>query len=138
MDSSALAKRYIAEPGSETVAARCQEAEEILLSVLCVPELISGLNRRKREKEISEPHYHELKRRLAADIDQATAIELTPPIIERAIHCMERTSLRALDAIHVASAMESACDLFITADRRQYDAATRLHIRAEEVTKLLH
>jgi predicted nucleic acid-binding protein len=44
-DSSAFAKRYIEESGSQNVDALCQEAGEVGLSVLCVPEIVSALNR---------------------------------------------------------------------------------------------
>ena len=44
-DSSAFAKRYVEEPGSQTVDSLCREATEVALSVLCVPEIISALMR---------------------------------------------------------------------------------------------
>jgi len=40
LDSSALAKRYVCEPGTEQVLSRCRDADEIVLSVLCVPALV--------------------------------------------------------------------------------------------------
>lgn len=134
LDSSALAKRYAAEPGTEQVLRLCREADEIILSVLCVPELISGLNRLRRDGRLSTPHYRKLKRALAADLEAATLVDLTPAVVDRAIGCLERTPLRALGAIHLASALESVCDLFVTADRRQAEAAARLNLKAETVT----
>ena len=44
-DSSAFAKRYIDEPGSDSVEAICQNATELALSVICMPEIISAMNR---------------------------------------------------------------------------------------------
>ena len=133
LDSSALAKRYVAEAGTEQVLRLCQEADEIILSTLCVPELISGLNRLKRDGKLSPSRYRALKRDLAADVDGATMVDLTPPIIDRAIACLERTPLRALDAIHLASALESMCDLFLTADHRQGEAATHLNLKVAPI-----
>lgn len=133
LDSSALAKRYIFEPGTEQVLRRCREADEIVLSALCVPELISAFNRLRREGKLTAARYRRLKGDLAADLEQATIVDLTPSVVHRTIFCLEHAPLRALDAIHAASAAESLCDLFISADRRQCEAAARLKLRIENV-----
>lgn len=131
LDSSALAKRYVEEPGTERVLSLCRGADEIILSGLCVPELISGFNRLRREEKLSPARYRALKRDLAADVEEASIVELTPLIIDRAITCLERAPLRALDAVHLASAIESMCDLFLTADRKQGQAAAQFSLKAE-------
>lgn len=136
LDSSALAKRYVFEPGTEQVLRRCREADEIVLSVLCVPELVSAFNRLRREGALSASRYRRLKRDLAADLEQATIVDLTPSVVHRTVACLEHEPLRALDAIQVASALESLCDLFISADRRQCAAAARLKLRTENVGNL--
>lgn len=133
LDSSALAKRYLEELGSDQVARRCQEADEIVLSVLCVPELISGFNRLRREGAFSPARYRALKGDLAADVEEASVIDLTAAVIDRAIVCLERARLRALDAIQVACAIESGCDVFLTADRAQGEAARRLRVKTEMI-----
>ncbi|MEK7389101.1 MAG: type II toxin-antitoxin system VapC family toxin [Elusimicrobiota bacterium] len=135
LDSSSLAKRYIIEPGTDQVLGRCGQADEVVLSVLCVPEIISALNRLRRENKLSKPRYRRLKRDFAADLAQATIIDLTSSVMDRVVFCLERSSLRALDAIHVASAMEAGCDLFISADRRQCEAAAGLRLKVEIVGK---
>jgi len=131
LDSSALAKRYIEEPGTDRVVALCAEAEEILLSILCVPELISALNRRKREGKLSAQQYRSLKRELAADIAEANVMDINTEIIQETITCLEQVPVRTLDAIQIATAKQSLCDLFVTADRRQYDAAQLIKLEAE-------
>ncbi len=133
LDSSALAKRYVEEPGTDRGLNLCRGAEEIILSSLCVPELISGFNRLRREEKLSLNRYRALKRELAADVEEATIIDLTPLIIDRTIACLERAPLRALDAVHLASAIESMCDLFLTADRKQGQAAAQLRLKVEAV-----
>jgi len=50
-DSSAFAKRFIEEAGSQKIEELCQKASEVGLSVICFPEIISALNRRLRERE---------------------------------------------------------------------------------------
>ncbi len=41
-DSSAFAKRYVLEDGSETVDHLLQRASQLALSTILVPEIISG------------------------------------------------------------------------------------------------
>jgi len=134
LDSSALAKRYVAERGTDLFLERCGEADEIVLSVLCIPEVISGLNRIRRQKKISDREYAKMKRDLAADVAEAFMIDLTEGVVQEAIRCLERTSVRAMDAIHIASAIETVCDLFLSADTQQCRAARFVGVPVEEIS----
>ena len=95
------------------------------LSVLCVPEIISALNRRLREKRLSHQHYGTAKSRLSADIADAVIIEVTPEVVSRSILLLETNDLRTLDAIHVACALEWGAEQFVSADERQVKAARK-------------
>ena len=124
-DSSALAKRYIEEAGSQAVDDACQRTTALGLSVLCVPEIISALNRRVREKRLSRQDYFSAKSRLSADVADAVVIELTPEVVSRSILLLETNDLRTLDAIHVACALEWGAEEFVSADERQVKAARK-------------
>jgi len=132
-DSSALAKRYVAEPGTERVLEFCSLAREVILSVLCVPEIISAMNRLRREEKLSAQQYLTLKEELAADIRQATIVAVTQPVVARTIELLEKASLGTLDAIHVATALDSSCELFVSADRQQSAAARLAGLTVEEI-----
>ena len=67
-DSSAFAKRYIEEAGSQQVAEILQEASALGLSVICVPEVVSALNRRLREGFIDRENYEKAKVHLIEDV----------------------------------------------------------------------
>ena len=125
LDSSAFAKRYIEEAGSQTVDDICQEATELCLSVICIPELISALNRRAREKSLSRKNYHTIKNALSEDLQDITIINLTPEVITRTTRLLEDNALRAMDAIHVACALEWRAELFISSDKQQIIAARK-------------
>lgn len=45
VDSSALAKRYVLEDGSEMLGRLLRRASQLGLCIILVPEIISGLNR---------------------------------------------------------------------------------------------
>ncbi|TLY83330.1 MAG: type II toxin-antitoxin system VapC family toxin [Gammaproteobacteria bacterium] len=64
LDTSALAKRYIAEQGSDGVLRLCREAEQLAVSVICLPEMISTLNRLVQERRLSRAKYQVLKQTL--------------------------------------------------------------------------
>lgn len=134
-DSSAVVKRYIDEPGSQRVLFHSRQAAEVILSILCPLEVISALTRRWKEGAYNDLLYHKLKRSLAADIDQALIIPVDSAVVRRTVQCLEKTSLRTLDAIHVASAKVSNCDLFLTADKQQMKAASLFGLTSELVIK---
>jgi predicted nucleic acid-binding protein len=74
-DSSTFAKRYIAEPGSEQVDAILQNAAQLDLSALCVPEIVSALNRRVREGVLPQSRYEQAKAQLVADVGDAFVLQ---------------------------------------------------------------
>lgn len=133
LDTSALAKRYILEVNSDLVLTRCLEAEEILLSIVCIPEIISSLNRLKREGKLTGRQYNWLKEEFASDLPEATILDLTETVIQESIRCLENNAVRSMDAIHVASALASGSDLFLSADSRQCKAARQMRLRVEEI-----
>jgi len=132
LDSSAFAKRFVEEQGSETVEAVCAEANELGLSVLCVPEVISALNRRVRERVLTPAQYRHAKQRLLDDLRDADIIQLTPPVVGSAIQVLEASPVRAMDALHIACALEWGADLFGSADARQLAAARRAGLKTKQ------
>lgn len=123
LDSSALAKRYIRETGSEEVEKLCREAEDIAVSVVCFAEIISALCRLRRERGLREDHYEDIKKRLLAELEDLTLCEVAPQVIKRAVALLEAYSLRTLDALQLASAVEMKAETFVSADARQIKAA---------------
>jgi predicted nucleic acid-binding protein len=49
VDSSAFAKWYIEEPSGEQLEEALQKASELALCIILLPEILSALNRRRRE-----------------------------------------------------------------------------------------
>ena len=131
VDSSSFAKRYIQEVGSDELDDFLQQASELALCIILVPELISGLNRRLREGVLTEKDYREAKKLLLDDVRDATVLQLTPAVISRSVKILESNVLRAMDALHVACALEWKADLFVTSDARQLHAAINSGLRTE-------
>lgn len=132
-DSSAFAKRYVEEPGSQTVDSICQEATEVALSVLCVPEILSALNRRVREGILTSREYEEAKQYLSQDIRDVVIINLIPQVISTCTKILEASPVRAADALQIACALGWETELFVSADRRQISAAKKAGLRTKLV-----
>jgi predicted nucleic acid-binding protein len=133
VDSSAFAKRYVQEIASEELERFLEDASELAFSVVLVPEIISGLNRRLREHLLTIMDYRAVKKQLMDDISDATVLQITPSVISRSVKLLEKNALRALDSLHVACALEWKADLFITSDRRQFMVAKNSGLNAEYI-----
>ena len=132
-DSSAFVKRYVGEEGTEAVLSLCDRASEIGLSGIALPELISAFFRLHRERKISDPQYRQLKSSLLTDIEDAAVCDLTPQVLAHAMVSLETNVLRGMDALHIGSALTLKADVFVSADRRQCDAAARAGLNVQVV-----
>lgn len=133
LDSSAFAKRFVEEPGSGVVEEMCAGAAAFCVSVICVPEIVSGLNRRVREQIMTRSQYTRAKQRLSQDIRDAEIVHLSPAVIATSIRLLEQSPLRAMDALHIACAIECGAELFASSDRRQLQAADRAGLKTQHV-----
>ena len=132
-DSSAYAKRFIAENGSDEADEICAQSSHLGLTVICVPEVISALNRRIREKRLARSDYATVKMRLALESRDADIINITDEVLATVVRVLETTTSRTMDAIHIASAIEWKCDLFVTADANQCKAAQAMGLKARRI-----
>jgi uncharacterized protein len=129
LDSSALVKRYIDETDTAVVLGWCEQASELAIAVIAVPELVSAFCRIRCEGRLSGAQYKQIKSDLMADIADALICEITPQVVQRAIIALEDGPLRGMDALHVGAALTCAADVFISADARQCAAAERFGVR---------
>ena len=131
IDSSSLAKRYVQEVGSDKLDRLLGSASELAFCVILVPEIVSGLNRRLRERILTITDYRAVKKQLLDDVRDATVLQITPSVVSRSVKLLEGNVLRALDALHVACALEWQADLFVTSDKRQFNAAINTELHSE-------
>lgn len=129
-DTSALIKRYVKERGSETARALLRRFR-VLSSAIVTAELMSALGRRRAAGDLGRQALAAILSRLQDDRSSWRLVEVGPPVLSRAEELISTTSLRTLDAIHVASALvfRGGTGLrvpFVTADTRQRSAATGL------------
>jgi hypothetical protein len=134
LDTSAFAKRFIAEQGSDKVLALCRQAENLVVSVICLPELISTLSRLVREKKLTKIAYRKLKGEAMADLEDVDICQMTSDVLASVVSLLEEHPLRTMDALHVACALNYGPDTFVSADRRQLAAARKAGLKIIDVS----
>ena len=134
IDTSALAKRYLAEIGSDDFENfLAHEDEEYVVSPLVATELESVLQRLLREARIS-PEYAARAREFFA-VDLASALWSMRPfgasVFAHAAQLMRELPLplATLDALHRASALELRCKALASGDRSLLAAAASRGLR---------
>jgi uncharacterized protein len=132
-DTSAFVKRYVDESGTDRVVEICRQADELILSVICLPEVISTLNRLVREGKLSPKDYRRTRDLILKELEDAEICHLTPEVIARTLKCLESNPLRALDALHLGCALIVEPDLFVSSDQRQIEAAKKAGLNVMEV-----
>lgn len=90
LDTSALVKRYIEEPGSDVVVELLAEADGLVVSALCLPECVSAFRRLDREDLLAPGEYEGLKRHLIDDLGDAVVCHIVPQVLELTVECLER------------------------------------------------
>jgi len=132
-DSSAFAKRYVREEGTDIVLTWCDQATELCLSGIALAEIVSAFCRLLRDNRISPAQYRNLKAMLMTDISDAAICDLAPEVIRHSIVALENNVLRGMDAIHLGSALALNVDIFVSADARQCVAAAQARLRVIQV-----
>ncbi len=132
-DSSAFVKRYVEETGSQDVETLFMAATELAVSVVCIPEVVSALNRRVRERDLSRRQYETAKDNVFEDARDADIVNLTPEAIATCTTILEKSPVGAMDALHIACAVQWGAELFVSADQRQVSAARKAGLRTKLV-----
>ena len=134
LDTSAFAKRYVLEEGSDNIVSLCQQADSLIVSVICLPELISTFSRLVREKKLAKADYQKLKADVMTDLVDVDICQITPAILASVVSLLESHPLRAMDALQVACALAVAPDRFVSADYRQLAAARKAGLNIVDVS----
>jgi predicted nucleic acid-binding protein len=116
-DTSALLKRYLDEPGRKVVMDLLgSKAGVAVVSELTLPELSSAFRRAANGKRLSMEKARELLGRAREDLDLLSVAKLDSMVLARAVHLAMSQDLRALDAIHLATALEMDCSHMVSSD----------------------
>jgi predicted nucleic acid-binding protein len=103
-DTSALAKKYIKETGSDEVI-KIVAGEVAATSKLTYPEMISTMVRRNRAGDISGKELSELIGIFEDDYNYFALIDFSDEMLSLVKAVLKRHSLKAADGVHLASAL---------------------------------
>jgi uncharacterized protein len=104
LDTSALVKLYAEEMGSELVRQGVRASDLIATSFMSYAETRSALARKSRGREISRATFTKCKREFDRDWLRLHRLPVDEPLVRKAGELAEEHALRALDALHLATA----------------------------------
>ncbi len=126
LDASAVVKLFVPEADSDDLNEALVGAEDVILSDLALTETASALGRRAREGLLVLAESNRLYREAAKLAASCRRAELTPPVhrrAERLLLTSRENPLRALDALHIALALDADAATLVTYDPRLQAAA---------------
>ncbi|MBX3335904.1 MAG: type II toxin-antitoxin system VapC family toxin [Nitrospira sp.] len=129
-DTSVIVKRYVKEAGS-LATRRLLKRFQLLSSSIMPVEAMSAFSRRRASGDLTQRDFLAIRSRLRKDQAYWELVEVSETVLLEAEDLVEKTNVRTLDAIHLASAIvfqsESGLTIaFITGDAKQRDAARML------------
>ena len=136
MDTSALAKRYIDEAGSDWVRTTLRQlpSPSVIVVNLAIVEMTSALTRRRRDGLLTPLEYAHIQDAFRSDcLNEYRIVAAVDSILDEANRLLEQHLLRAYDAVHLATAVVANRRLlgerlapltFLSADDRLNDAAS--------------
>lgn len=142
-DTSAIAKRYVQETGSQWVQSTVDPKNKPILFVSRVTwvELLSALARLQREQKLTQTDVNQIEKAIRYDFDrQYRIVELSQSVIRDAGQLVLQHPLRAYDAIQLASASQvypltqqlpTLNFTFVSADNRLATIAQSLNWQVE-------
>lgn len=130
LDTSALIKLYLAEPGRIDVVEAVRSASKVTTSMIAYAEARSAFSRRHREAALTDEQHSNVVQ--AFDVNWRTfdRIPVLDDIAYSAGELAHQLGLRGFDALHVASAIWMQRNLpdlaFFTYDTRLLEAARQV------------
>ena len=104
-DTSALAKNYVLEDGSEHVSKVLLENSENATSKLTYAEILSALVRRTKIGDLSSQKMREVIGKFEDDWNRLLIVDFHNELLPIVRRVIEKHQLKAADSIHLASAI---------------------------------
>ncbi|MEB3780670.1 MAG: type II toxin-antitoxin system VapC family toxin [Desulfurococcales archaeon] len=140
LDTSALVKRYVKEPGSEVVDAIYTKAYRgitiITTSYWNIAEVVVVFDKYERRFGLSAPHLMEAllrESRTLAGLLRLKMIPVSPTLIHETAELVLKHHVYSADALQIASARHANCKHLVTADKRLANVAAAEDLEAVTV-----
>lgn len=130
LDTSALVKVYVREPGSDAMVELTEQAApgELIVSSLAEVEFAAALGSLERQRKLNAQARHALLEQFRQGASwRFTHQPVGEPVLRVAVDLCERHPLRAYDAVQLASCLAQAAKgvrpRFVCSDRQLLKAA---------------
>lgn len=125
LDSSAVLKPLLREDDWEAVRPILRRARTLVASTLVYAEVMAALAASHRARTLTTSALERSKRRVTEAWERVNEVEVVSPIARAAGVIAERHSLRAADAVHLATALavEDPKLVMVTWDKRLHAAS---------------
>lgn len=143
-DSGALIKVYVEEDASDQVAELVERCPQVPFTPLVELEIRHALRAMRGRKILSARGLKERLGWIDSDIEDGRLARIAPEAGH--IHAIaeelssrhtNRILCRALDILHVGSAISLGCGVFVTGDARQFRLAKAAGLRAIDIFKMI-
>jgi predicted nucleic acid-binding protein len=133
LDSSALVKRYVEEPGTDRVVQLLDKGHRLVVSHLAKVEVTSALARRERAGKVAAEQVDAVVGAMDAEFREVfEVVELGGEVLGRAAELTRAHALKASDAIQLACALVACSALDASAAITMVCADRELNAAAEQ------
>jgi predicted nucleic acid-binding protein len=122
IDTSSLFKKYVDEPGSEKFDRLLENISGIIISPITILEINSVLERRIREKTLKTSDAEWIENEFLTDYAHFAVVKWSEDLISQSTRIIRRYQLKVLDSIQLSSAILAKAEIFITSDKRLFEA----------------
>jgi predicted nucleic acid-binding protein len=137
LDTSALVKLYVQEPGTDRLLPLVEDRAEnrFAVSAISAVEIRSAIRRRQRAEDIAPGVVAEILENLQSHLETRFLRQLVnDTVIDAAVEMVDRYALRAYDAVQLGGCLvlcASAAEqfTFVCSDRKLLDAARAERLR---------
>jgi len=138
VDTSALVKLYIDEPGRAAVMRALDSSAAVATVRIAYAEARAAFARKRREGGLDAKGLRQVVQHLDEEWAEFNVVDVSEPLVRRAGNLAERHGLRGYDAVHLAAALELTRAggevTFGCFDERLRAAARRVKLRAPAMT----
>jgi predicted nucleic acid-binding protein len=125
IDTSSLFKKYVEENGSEEFGHLLDSVTEIIVSPITVLEIHSAIQRRLRERTLKPSDAKWIEKEFMTDYDFFALVEWNDELTMECLRIIRTYPLSVLDGIQFSAALISQATLFVTSDKKLFQAAKR-------------
>jgi predicted nucleic acid-binding protein len=143
MDTSAIAKRYVRERGSDRVDTLYRAAEQgkftLTYSVWNIGEVLGVLDKQRTRGSLTQQQYDTAisiyfgENEKLIRLNSLVIVPITNTILVESWKLIQEQHIYAADALQIASAAQTGSILFLTADKRLAEAASNHGLKAMNV-----